>query len=237
MIKLENLSFCYEKNNNILDNLSFSINQGENVGLIGANGCGKSTLLKIMVGLLSYEGKAEAFSLPIEKKYFSEIRKKMGYVLQDSDNQLFMSKVKDDVAFAPKNYGYSTDEVDAIVKKALSTVGISQLEEKQNSKLSGGEKKLASIAVVLAMNPQMLLLDEPTNGLDPYNRRKVINILKEIPQTKLIASHDLDLIYDTCGRVLLMSDGKIIADGKTEEILKNKELLESYHLELPLRFQ
>jgi len=237
MIKLENLSFCYEKNNNILDNLSFSINQGENVGLIGANGCGKSTLLKIMVGLLLYEGKAEAFSLPIEKKYFSEIRKKMGYVLQDSDNQLFMSKVKDDVAFAPKNYGYSTDEVDAIVKKALSTVGISQLEEKQNSKLSGGEKKLASIAVVLAMNPQMLLLDEPTNGLDPYNRRKVINILKEIPQTKLIASHDLDLIYDTCGRVLLMSDGKIIADGKTEEILKNKELLESYHLELPLRFQ
>lgn len=237
MIKLENLSFCYEKNNNILDNLSFSINQGENVGLIGANGCGKSTLLKIMVGLLLYEGKAEAFSLPIEKKYFSEIRKKMGYVLQDSDNQLFMSKVKDDVAFAPKNYGYSIDEVDAIVKKALSTVGISQLEEKQNSKLSGGEKKLASIAVVLAMNPQMLLLDEPTNGLDPYNRRKVINILKEIPQTKLIASHDLDLIYDTCGRVLLMSDGKIIADGKTEEILKNKELLESYHLELPLRFQ
>lgn len=237
MIKLDNLSFGYEKDNYVLKDLSFAIEQGENVGLIGANGCGKSTLLKILVGLLSYEGKATAFSLPIEKKNYAEIRRKIGYVLQDSDNQLFMSKVSDDVGFAPKNYGYSKEKIETVVNESLEKVGILHLMNRQNSKLSGGEKKLASIAVVLAMNPEMMLLDEPSNGLDPYNRRKVINILKELPQTKLIASHDLDLIYDTCSRVLVLSDGKIMAEGKTEDILKDKELLEKYHLELPLRFQ
>ena len=237
MIKLDNLSFGYEKDNYVLKDLSFGIEQGENVGLIGANGCGKSTLLKILVGLLSYEGKATACSLPIEKKNYAEIRRKIGYVLQDSDNQLFMSKVSDDVGFAPKNYGYSKEKIETVVNESLEKVGILHLMNRQNSKLSGGEKKLASIAVVLAMNPEMMLLDEPSNGLDPYNRRKVINILKELPQTKLIASHDLDLIYDTCSRVLVLSDGKIMAEGKTEDILKDKELLEKYHLELPLRFQ
>lgn len=237
MIKVNNLSFGYEKDNYVLKDLSFGIEQGENVGLIGANGCGKSTLLKILVGLLSYEGEAIAFSLPIEKKNYAEIRRKIGYVLQDSDNQLFMSKVSDDVGFAPKNYGYSKEKIETVVNEALEKVGILHLMNRQNSKLSGGEKKLASIAVVLAMTPEMMLLDEPTNGLDPYNRRKVINILKELPQTKLIASHDLDLIYDTCDRVLVLSDGKIMAEGGTDDILKNKELLEKYHLELPLRFQ
>lgn len=237
MIKVNNLSFGYEKDNYVLKDLSFGIEQGENVGLIGANGCGKSTLLKILVGLLSYEGKATAFSLPIEKKNYAEIRRKIGYVLQDSDNQLFMSKVSDDVGFAPKNYGYSKEKIETVVNESLEKVGILHLMNRQNSKLSGGEKKLASIAVVLAMNPEMMLLDEPTNGLDPYNRRKVINILKELPQTKLIASHDLDLIYDTCDRVLVLSDGKIVANGNKEDILKDKELLEKYHLELPLRFQ
>lgn len=237
MINAIGLSFEYEKNLKVLKNLSFSISEGETVGLIGANGCGKSTLLKILVGLLPYEGEVSAFSLPIEKKNFKEIRRKMGYVLQDSDNQLFMSKVKDDVAFAPKNYGYLKEDIEKVVEASLDQVGILHLKDRQNSKLSGGEKKLASIAVILAMAPKMLLLDEPTNGLDPYNRRKIINILKDIPQTKLIASHDLDLIYDTCSRVLLLSGGQIKADGSVEEILKNKELLEKYHLELPLRFQ
>lgn len=237
MINAIGLSFEYEKNLKVLKNLSFSISEGETVGLIGANGCGKSTLLKILVGLLPYEGEVSAFSSPIEKKNFKEIRRKMGYVLQDSDNQLFMSKVKDDVAFAPKNYGYLKEDIEKVVEASLDQVGILHLKDRQNSKLSGGEKKLASIAVILTMAPKMLLLDEPTNGLDPYNRRKIINILKDIPQTKLIASHDLDLIYDTCSRVLLLSDGQIKADGSVEEILKNKELLEKYHLELPLRFQ
>ena len=237
MINAIGLSFEYEKNLKVLKNLSFSISEGETVGLIGANGCGKSTLLKILVGLLPYEGEVSAFSLPIEKKNFKEIRRKMGYVLQDSDNQLFMSKVKDDVAFAPKNYGYLKEDIEKVVEASLDQVGILHLKDRQNSKLSGGEKKLASIAVILAMAPKMLLLDEPTNGLDPYNRRKIINILKDIPQTKLIASHDLDLIYDTCSRVLLLSDGQIKADGSVEEMLKNKELVEKDHLELPLRFQ
>lgn len=237
MIKVENLSFGYEKNNTVLNNLAFGIGQGETVGIIGANGCGKSTLLKILVGLLSFEGKVTVCGLEVEKKNYSEIRKKVGYVLQDSDNQLFMSKVKEDIAFAPRNYGYSESEIEEISAEAMNMVGIGHLKDRQNTKLSGGEKKLASIAVVLAMRPDVMLLDEPTNGLDPYNRRKIINVLKELPQTKLIASHDLDLIYDTCDRVILLSGGEIKADGDINTILKNRELLESHHLELPLRFQ
>lgn len=237
MIKVENLSFGYEKNNTVLNNLAFGIGQGETVGIIGANGCGKSTLLKVLVGLLLFDGKVTVCGLEVEKKNYSEIRKKVGYVLQDSDNQLFMSKVKEDIAFAPRNYGYSESEIEEISAEAMNMVGIGHLKDRQNTKLSGGEKKLVSIAVVLAMQPDIMLLDEPTNGLDPYNRRKIINVLKELPQTKLIASHDLDLIYDTCDRVILLSGGEIKADGDINTILKNRELLESHHLELPLRFQ
>lgn len=237
MIKVENLSFGYEKNNTVLNDLNFEVGHGETVGIIGANGCGKSTLLKILVGLLSFDGKVTICGLNLEKKNYADIRKRAGYVLQDSDNQLFMSKVKEDIAFAPRNYGYSESEIDKISDEAMSAVGINYLKDRQNAKLSGGEKKLASIAVVLAMQPDVMLLDEPTNGLDPYNRRKIINVLKELPQTKLVASHDLDFIYDICDRVLLLSEGEIRANDGRDAILRNRELLELYHLELPLRFQ
>ncbi len=237
-IEAEDLSFSYEKGNRTLDHLSFFVQKGESVGLIGANGAGKSTLLKLLVGLrLDYEGMISIGSLTVEKKNLPQIRSKLGYVFQDSDSQLFMSTVYEDVAFAPRNYGISRAETDARVKRALELTGITQLQDRRIHTLSGGEKKLASIATILSMEPQMLLLDEPSVALDPKNRRKLIHILNDLPQTKLIASHDLDLILETCDRVILLSEGRIAADGPAKELLRDQALLEANGLELPLCLQ
>ena len=146
----------------------------------------------------------------------------MGYVFQDSNSQLFMTIVFDDVAFAPRNYGLSSAEVDKRVHDALRQVHILELKDKQTYKLSGGEKKLAAIATILSMDPDIILMDEPSAALDPKNRRNLIHILNELPQTKLIASHDLDFIADTCTRVLLLSHGEIVADGNACELLHDK---------------
>lgn len=145
-----------------------------------------------------------------------------------------MPTVYEDVSFAPRNYGYSKEEIKSKTLGALEKVGIENLQDRPIYSLSGGQKKLASIATVLSMNPDILIFDEPTIALDPKNRRKFINILKELNTTKIITSHDLDLIYDTCTRTILIDDGKIIADGNIKEILTNKQLLEEHNLELPL---
>lgn len=145
-----------------------------------------------------------------------------------------MTTVYEDVSFAPRNYGYSKEEIKSKTLEALEKVGIENLQDRPIYSLSGGQKKLASIATVLSMNPDILIFDEPTIALDPKNRRKFINILKELNTTKIITSHDLDLIYDTCTRTILIDDGKIIADGNTKEILTNKQLLEEHNLESPL---
>jgi cobalt/nickel transport system ATP-binding protein len=211
---------------------------GESIGLIGANGIGKSTLLKLLVGLdLHYEGKLEIATHPMTKENLNHIREHIGYVFQDSDSQLFMTTVEEDVAFGPQNYGLSPEEVEERVQYALSKVHLTDLRKKHIYKMSGGEKKLASIATILAMRPDIVLMDEPSVALDPRNRRRLINILNEMPQMKLIASHDLDFILDTCERTILMDEGTIIFDGKTSEVMRDKDLLELHGLELPLRFQ
>ena len=156
---------------------------------------------------------------------------------QDSDSQLFMTTVGEDVAFGPRNYGLSESEVRARTDAALAETGITHLKDRTIMKLSGGEKKLASIATILSMEPEILLLDEPSIALDPRNRRNIINILNRIQATKIIASHDLDMIMDICSRTILMAGGKIIADGPTDQILRDRELLEGNSLELPLRLQ
>ena len=161
----------------------------------------------------------------------------IGYVFQDSDSQLFLSTVEDDVAFGPQNYGLSDSEVERRVKNALEKVHITELRKKYTHKLSGGEKKLAAIATILAMEPYIIIMDEPSIALDPRNRKNLISILNEIKSLKLITSHDLDFIMDTCTRVILLDNGTVIADGKREEILGNEELLLSHGLELPLRLQ
>lgn len=237
-LNLEHVSYSYEKAVPVLEDITFTAHEHDCIGLIGANGVGKSTLLKLLVGLnLNYTGSIRIEEIPVVKEMLPKIREKIGYVFQDSDSQLFMSTVYEDVAFAPRNYGLSEAEVENRVNHALEMMHIEHLKSKQIYKMSGGEKKLASIATILAMTPDIILMDEPTIALDPKNRRNLINILNEFDHLKIIASHDLDMVLDTCNRVILMADGKIIRDGDVEEILSNQELLEANGLELPLCLQ
>lgn len=237
IISVSDLSFGYDSKRKILENINFQLKKGESVGLVGANGVGKSTLLRILVGLnTGFQGDVMVNNIPLEKKNLKTIRKNVGYVFQDADSQLFMSTVFDDVAFAPRNYGMSEAEVNEKTMEALKVVHIEQLKDKQIYKLSGGEKKLASIATILSTEPDVILMDEPSVALDPKNRRNLINILNQLNQAKIIASHDLNMIMDTCERTILLSDGKIIKDGNTKEILLDKELMEESGLELPLGY-
>ena len=236
MIEFRNVSFSYGEAP-VVENLSFSIQKGENVGLIGANGAGKSTIMKLMLGLISGSGEIKVDGLPMNKENLGEIRKKIGFVLQDSDNQMFMPTVYEDMIFGPRNYGLSKEETEKRVDTVLTQLGLQDLKHRHNHKISGGEKRMAAIATILAMEPEMILMDEPSTALDPVNRRTVINTINRLSQTKLIASHDLDMILDTCQRVILLSHGTIIADGDAETILRDKVLLENNRMELPFCLQ
>ena len=237
-INFEHVNYSYEKAVPILQDVTFSAHEHESIGLIGANGVGKSTLLKLLVGLnLGYEGTISVEGMKVEKQILPKIRERIGYVFQDSDSQLFMSTAYEDIAFGPRNYGLSEPEVQERVENALSMIHIEHLKNKQIYKMSGGEKKMVSIATILAMTPDIILMDEPSIALDPRNRRYLIQILNQFHHLKIIASHDLDMILDTCSRVILMAGGTIIRDGKAEEILSDKELLEANGLELPLCMQ
>ena len=237
LIQIHNLSFAYERGEPILSDISLVVRDGESVGLIGSNGIGKSTLMKLMVGLYpDFEGELVMAHHEIRPENLNHIREHVGYVFQDSDSQLFLSTVEQDVAFGPQNYGLSEEDVEERVADALRMVHIENLRKKSNYKLSGGEKKLSAIATILAMKPDIILMDEPSIALDPRNRRNLIHILNEIPALKLIASHDLDFILDTCPRTILLDEGRIIADGDTATLLRDKKLLEAHGLELPLRY-
>lgn len=237
-IDLEDVSFGYEKDRPILKHITFTAHEEDSIGIIGANGVGKSTLLKLLVGLqLNFSGSIRVEEIPVEKRTLPIIRERIGYVFQDSDSQLFMPTVYEDIAFAPRNYGLPEEDVERRVEHALQIVNIAHLREKPIYKMSGGEKKLVSIATILSMTPDIILMDEPSTTLDPKNRKNLIRILNQFDHLKIIASHDLDMILDTCNRTILMAHGEIMADGKTEEILKDKELLEKNGLELPLCLQ
>ncbi len=236
MIRFEHVSFAYEKGKNVLEDLSFDIQEGESIGLIGANGAGKSTIMKIMLGLLKAEGTVTVAGLEMNEANLAGIRRRTGYVLQNSDNQMFMPTVYEDLVFAPLNYGMTKEAADQKADEVLKQLGIEDLKDRYNHRLSGGEKRMAAIAVILAMDPDVILMDEPTSALDPYNRRIVLNTIRCLKGTRLVASHDLDLIMDVCERVILIDRGKIAADGKAEVILRNRELLEKHRLELPLRY-
>jgi len=234
MIEFQNVSFAYEKGRPVLQDLSFRIERGEAVGLIGANGAGKSTLMKLLLGLLQGEGKILVDGVEVRRDTLAGIRRKLGFVLQNSDNQMFMPTVCEDMIFAPLNYGLSREEAEARVDAVLARLHLEELKYRYNHRISGGEKRMAAIATILAMEPEAILMDEPSSALDPCNRRLVINTIRELAQTKLIASHDLDMILDTCGRVILLSNGRIAADGAAETILRDRALLEANRMELPL---
>ena len=237
MLEFRNVSFSYEPGTPVLDNLSFHIRKGETVGLIGANGAGKSTIMKLMLGLLPAQGEILVDGMPVTKQNLSVIRQKIGFVLQDSDNQMFMPTVYEDMIFGPRNYGLTREEADARVDRVLKELGLESLKHRHNHKISGGEKRMAAIATILAMEPEMIVMDEPSTALDPVNRRTVISTINSRKETKLIASHDLDMILDTCQRVILLNHGRIVADGEAETILRDQALLEANRMELPFCLQ
>ena len=237
MLEFRNVSFSYEPGTPVLDNLSFHIRKGETVGLIGANGAGKSTIMKLMLGLLPAQGEILVDGMPVTKQNLSVIRQKIGFVLQDSDNQMFMPTVYEDMIFGPRNYGLSREEADARVDRVLKELGLESLKYRHNHKISGGEKRMAAIATILAMEPEMIVMDEPSTALDPVNRRRVISTINSRKETKLIASHDLDMILDTCQRVILLNHGRIVADGEAETVLRDQALLEANRMELPFCLQ
>ncbi len=233
MIEFQHVNFSYEKDRPVIRDLSFRIADGEAVGLIGANGAGKSTIMKLLLGLLQGEGKILVDDVEVTKANLAQVRRKLGFVLQNSDNQMFMPTVYEDMIFAPLNYGLSREETERRVDAVLERLGISELKQRHNHKISGGEKRMAAIATILAMEPDAVLMDEPSSALDPCNRRLVINTIRDMKQTRLIASHDLDMILDTCTRVLLVNGGRLVADAPAEELLRDRALLEANRLELP----
>ena len=235
VLKLENVSFSYDNGHEVLKEISLVLTEREQVALIGANGVGKSTLLKLFVGLLSPQsGRVSVSGLTVEKANLVAVRRAAGYVFQDAESQLFLANVWEDVAFGPRNEGLVGEDLRRRVDEALSSVGLTSLAAEHVYRLSGGQKRLASIATVLALRPDSLLLDEPTLALEPRNRRAVIRALSALPCAKLIATHDLDFVLDACTRVLLMDDGRIVADGRPDELLRDRALLERHGLELPL---
>lgn len=242
VLEIEGLSFRYgnpreRSQNEVLRQVNLLVKEEECVGLIGENGVGKSTLLKLLTGLLEVQsGRIKIAGLEMKKEHLEKIRAQIGYVFQDSDSQLFMSTVYEDVAFAPRNYGKSEEEVERLTMRALGQVCMEGRKDRQIYRLSGGEKKLASVATVLAMEAKLMLLDEPTVALDPKNRKNLIRVINGLPGAKIIASHDLDFVYDTCQRVVLLYKGEIAADGDAEKILTDRKLLETHGLELPLSF-
>ncbi|GEA15861.1 putative ABC transporter ATP-binding protein [Moorella sp. E308F] len=238
IIQADNLKYKYPDGRQALNGVAFKITHGESVGIVGANGAGKSTLLMHLVGVLfPDEGEIMIGDVPVTKKTLPLIRQRVGMVFQDPDDQLFMTTVYDDVAFGPRNYKLPEEEVEKRVISSLDTVGILHLKDRPPYKLSGGEKRAAAIATVLAMNPDILVMDEPTSSLDPKSRRRLIRLLQSFTHTKIIATHDLDMVFELCERTIVLKDGRVITDGPTEKILCDAELMEECGLELPLGLQ
>lgn len=237
-LEVKDVHYSYPDGHKAVKGMSFSIHHGESVGIIGANGAGKSTLLMLMMGVLfPSQGEICVADVHVTKKTLPMIRQRLGMVFQDPDDQLFMNTVYDDVAFGPRNYGLDENEVQKRVLSALDLVGILHLKDRAPFKLSGGEKRAAAIASVLSMQPDILIMDEPTAALDPKSRRRVMELLASFKHTKIVTSHDLDMIYEMCARTIVIKNGEIAADGQTSDILVNAELMEACGLEIPLALQ
>ena len=236
IVETENLEFAYPDGTAALRGVSFRITHGESVALIGANGAGKSTLLLHLNGcLVPAKGSVRVGDFPVTRKTLPAIRRSVGMVFQDADDQLFMPTVYEDVAFGPLNLGLPPEEVDKRVMDVLVRVGLAHLKDKPPYRLSEGQKRSAAIATVLSMSPDILVIDEPSSNLDPLSRRNLINLLKTFSHTKIIATHDLDMILDLCERTIILREGRVAADGKTLELLRNDRLMEESHLERPYR--
>ncbi|MFH1594321.1 MAG: ABC transporter ATP-binding protein, partial [Candidatus Omnitrophota bacterium] len=228
VIEIKDLNYSYPDGTGALRDMTFDVFEGESIGIIGPNGAGKSTLLLHLNGILLGNDLIRIFDQEVNSDNLTQIRKKVGLVFQDPDNQLFMPTVFDDVAFGPINMLLPKNEVELSVEEALKEVDMLGSIGRASHHLSFGEKKRVSIATVLSMKPEILALDEPTSNLDPKARYDFMQLLKSIAKTKIIASHDLDMVLDICDRVIILDKGTIVASGATREILSNAPLLKKH---------
>jgi cobalt/nickel transport system ATP-binding protein len=233
IVEVNCLSFAYPDGNPALQEIDLRVGEGEKVALVGPNGAGKSTLLLHFNGILRGQGEIKVCGLEVLPDNLGRIRALVGLVFQSPDDQLFCPTVFDDVAFGPIYQGLTESEVRQRVGAALEAVHMENYVNRVSHHLSVGEKKRIAIATVLSMEPKLLVLDEPSAGLDPRARRNLINLLKELPQTMIIATHDLLLVRDLAPRMVIIDQGRVAADGATSELLKDKTLLENHGLEMP----
>ena len=236
-LEVSHLDYRYPDGKEALRDVTFSVEEGERVGIIGPNGAGKSTLFLHLNGLLPERTAAappiRVFGLPVAEPHLAEVRATVGLLFQDPDDQLFCPTVWEDVAFGPRQMGVSDAELPAQVAHALEEVGLSGFEERAPHHLSRGEKRRACLAGVLACSARILVLDEPTSDLDPRGRRELRELLRELPVTQLIATHDLELVVELCPRVILLDQGRIVTEGATTSILSNEALMLAHGLECP----
>jgi cobalt/nickel transport system ATP-binding protein len=229
-IEIKNLSYSYPDGHQALEDINIAVGPGETVALIGPNGAGKSTLLLHLNGIIRTDGAVRILGVTLDDKNLKWVRSKVGLVFQNPDDQLFSPTVFDDVAFGPLNMGYTAEEVRERASQSLELVGMKGYEERSPHHLSIGEKKRISIATILSMSPEILVIDEPTANLDPKAKWELAMLLKGFPMTKIVASHDLDIITVLCGRTIVLDDGKIVADDATPTIMSNSALLERHGL-------
>ncbi|HEV2757612.1 MAG TPA: ABC transporter ATP-binding protein [Actinomycetota bacterium] len=237
-VEVRGLTYAYPDGHPALTGVDLTVGAGERVAVLGPNGAGKTTLALHLNGILSpAAGSVRVDGYDVERRNLKEVRRRVGIVFQDPDDQLFMTSVGEDVAFGPANLGYAGAELDERVDRALAAVGMSGARARPPHHLSFGERRRVALATVLAMDPSVLVLDEPTSNLDPAGRRELAEVLARLPVTILMVTHDMPYALQLCERSLVMDGGRIVADAPTSSLLRDRDLLERHRLELPYGFE
>lgn len=237
VVDVRDLRYAYPDGRQALGGVNLHVHAGESVAILGPNGAGKTTLVHHLNGILTAtSGEVEISGLPVLKPNLREIRRRVGVVFQDPDDQLFMPTVREDVAFGPANLGMSGDALDAAVIHALDRVGMAEFVDRAPHHLSFGQRRRVAVATVLAMQPEILVLDEPSSNLDPASRRELAEILRSLRITLLMVTHDLPYALELCDRSIVLSAGTVVADAPTAEVLADEDLMREHRLELPLGF-
>ncbi|MFB7057223.1 energy-coupling factor ABC transporter ATP-binding protein [Streptomyces vinaceus] len=236
-LEVSGLAYAYPDGHQALFGVDLTVGQGERVALLGPNGAGKTTLVLHLNGILGGGvGTVTVAGLPVEKRNFAEVRRRVGIVFQDPDDQLFMPTVREDVAFGPAAAGMRGAELETRVREALEQVGMAGFADRPPHHLSFGQRRRVAVATVLAMRPEILVLDEPSSNLDPASRRELADILRSLDVTVLMVTHDLPYALELCPRSVILSEGVIAADGRTQDLLCDEELMRAHRLELPFGF-
>lgn len=236
-LEVRDLAYAYPDGRQVLYGINLTIRAGERVALLGPNGAGKTTLVLHLNGILTAgHGSVAVAGLPVESEHLLEIRRRVGVVFQDPDDQLFMPTVAQDVAFGPTNLGLDREAVAERVSEALTAVGMASHADRAPHHLSFGQRRRVAVATVLAMRPEILVLDEPTSNLDPASRRELADILESLSLPTLIVTHDLPYAWQLCPRSVLLDEGVVVADRPTAALLADEEMLRAHRLELPFGF-